>query len=466
MAIMYDRWTPLVSLHGVSAGSYMIIFKFLCKHLTIGNNLLQFHWLGISDADLQDLKTAVPELWEFSIQDLSSAGKLFSLIKSPPVLTQLQKNACDALVREIDPDNGGNLDMILRNYYSAASYPSPPPALCEQLQNYCKISEELFKFIIKKTIAGVQLLNNFVKLRQQCDLLAPCVTALRLGDKDLVECQKIGKKAINFRSAVKDQLSVWFEIQLPYIKATTAENTQLLSSYLQGASYDADLTLRNLNEWKRGNQLHLKFSSFVPISSDSWDDVGVCSNEVDSFFETISSFTMSPSAIAAQKLPNKKKEVANLREKIIPLIGEPDDDFKMDHNNDPEQIAVLITDAEHLFQELMKMAEHGIEFITSNMGVNRDEFSRWRVELLKLQKLVKMEQEVKKKDASSLKDLHAKNVKPRFLPKITSLETYSQFYFIWSNEAENYPSEVLKINAIRGCISDPVDKANTMALNS
>ena len=85
-----------------------------------------------------------------------------------------------------------------------------------------------------------------------------------------------------------------------------------------------------------------------------------------------------------------------------------------------DHFAVLITDTEHLFQEIVKMAEHGIEFNSANMGVDRDEFSRWRIELLKLQKLVKMDQETKKKESNSIKDLHAKNVKPRFLPKITS----------------------------------------------
>ena len=119
---------------------------------------------------------------------------------------------------------------------------------------------------------------------------------------------------------------------------------------------------------------------------------------------------------------------------------------------------------ETLFQDVLKLSEFGVDF--STLGVERQEFSRWRVELKKLETLVRSESESAKKETQSIQSLHASAVKPRPLPKISSLENYSRFLFIWKAEGANYKSETLKVNAIRSSITDPVDKNNTLALTS
>ena len=236
-------------------------------------------------------KNKILPLWELF--------KKKSIIKSPPVLTQTQKNALDGYVRGIDPENDNDLDSILKSYYSASSYPTPPPSLSEKIQNYARKSEEMIKWLIKKTIAATLLVGNYSKLRQQCDLLSPMITNLRLGDVDLVACQTVGKTAIALRATVQEQLKSWFSCQPPYHKSTPADNTQLMASYFQGATFEAELSLQSLNEWKRNGRLHLQLSAFVPLSTDSWDGLRICSGEIDDFFTTISSFNMSPSAVAA-----------------------------------------------------------------------------------------------------------------------------------------------------------------------
>ena len=101
MSFQYERWSNIVSLASVGAADYITLFKFFCNNVTINNNLLQFWWLSVPDSEFTQLHDLAPIFWEWTKNDIASVGKMFSILKSPPVLTQTQKNALDELVKTI-----------------------------------------------------------------------------------------------------------------------------------------------------------------------------------------------------------------------------------------------------------------------------------------------------------------------------------------------------------------------------
>ena len=69
----------------------------------------------------------------------------------------------------------------------------------------------------------------------------------------------------------------YFSYNIPYLRVDNNATSDFLASYMQGATFEVDIDMLQLCEWKNNNQLHLKFSDFTPISIFTWDDLGTLS---------------------------------------------------------------------------------------------------------------------------------------------------------------------------------------------
>ena len=112
----YETWKPFVGSISLGPINYMSVFRFLVENIQIENGLLQFRWLSIDSDKLANLKTSVPELFDYDHRYIWWAGKLFSVLKSPPVLTGGQITILDNLVKAIDPDDANGLVRVLGSY--------------------------------------------------------------------------------------------------------------------------------------------------------------------------------------------------------------------------------------------------------------------------------------------------------------------------------------------------------------
>ena len=459
---MYNSWGDFTGDQQLSAANYMVIFRFFCENAHLVNNLIQFRYLSISGQVLNTLKNQIPGLFEYQNDNIWWAAKLFSLLSNPPTLTRGQLTILNNIAQQsLDPD-GTQLAGILRLYYDRTSFPDPAPPLCEQMFNYFLISYDTFKWIIRKTKLACALVSSYKKLRETVDQLGPTLTAVRIGELNISAAQSRGKTAYNLRKQTFEAASKYFQSNIPYLRVDAPATSDFLASYLQGATYEADIEMVQLCEWKNNNQLHLKFSDFTPISIFTWDDVGNYSNRIDDYFTTLSTFNLSPAAIALQKLPQLQEEIRNLRIKIEPLVGTTED-FIFE-SKDLQQTILLIQDVENLTKNIMEAVRNGI--LWQDMEIEKNELDFWRLGLLKLKKHIEEINTEKQKNSKASSELYSKVCKPRTVPKIHDEESYAQFYFIFQQEVKNYQTEELKISLLRSCIVNRNDKNNTAHLSS
>ena len=462
MANMYSSWVEFSDEPQLNSTHYMALYRFFCEHADLINNLIQFRYLSIDEQTLDNLKHDIPVLFEYEC-DIWWAAKLFSALANPPTLTRGQFTILDNIASQLlDPDGDKQLEGILRLYYDRHGFPDPPPRLSEQLFNYFIISADTLKWVIQKTRLACSLVSSYRKLRESTDQLNPTLTAVRVGDLPLSTAQSRGKSAYNIRRHTMEAAKQYFSYNIPYLRVDNNATSDFLASYMQGATFEVDIDMLQLCEWKNNNQLHLKFSDFTPISIFTWDDLGTLSQKIDDFFTTISTFNLSPAAIALQKIPQIKNEITTIRSKVVDLIGE-DDTFVFE-SKDLQRVVLLSTDIEALTKTIMDLVTNGIPW--SDIGIQKDELDSWRLGLMKLKKHIEEINSEKLKQVKASSELYTKTCKPRPIPKITDEESFANFYFVYKSEEKNYPTEELKISLLRTCISNKKDKTNTIHLTT
>ena len=111
--------------------------------------------------------------------------------------------------------------------------------------DYFLISYDTFKWIIiiKKTKLACTLVSSYRKLRMTVDQLSPSLTAVRIGELRLSTAQSRGKKAYNIRRQTFEAATKYFQSNIPYLRVDTAATSDFLASYLQEATFEADIEM-------------------------------------------------------------------------------------------------------------------------------------------------------------------------------------------------------------------------------
>ena len=245
---MYSSWSDFSEEPQLNQAHYMILYRFFCENAELNNRLIQFRYLNISEDSLNNLKNDIPVMFQFKSDDIWWAAKLFSLLANPPTLTRGQYTILDNIATQLlDPDGDRQLEGILRLYYSRHSFPDPPPRLCIQLFNYFVISRDTMKWIIYKTQLACTLVAGYRKLRESVDQLTPALTAVRLGDMALSAAQTKGRSSYNLRKHAIEATKAYFASKIPYLRVDSAATSDFLASYIQNATYEADIELVQLS---------------------------------------------------------------------------------------------------------------------------------------------------------------------------------------------------------------------------
>ena len=197
----------------------------------------------------------------------------------------------------------------------------------------------------------------------------------------------------------------------------------------------------------RHNRLHLIVCSAAPDSIRSWAEVGVAGLELNSFFTEIRSTIVDPLTIAAGKIPTKKVEVTNMRDKVTKALAEPPT---------LEAITLLQQDLSQLFKSILEMSDPGVPFTKHDVGTDREEMDKWRADIM----LSHTAREEKEDTEKAQVESYQKATKTQKLPQITQGD-WGKFLYILRSEVKLYASDQIRLNVILGLLVDQVDKSAT-----
>jgi hypothetical protein len=160
---------------------------------------------------------------------------------------------------------------------------------------------------------------------------------------------------------------------------------------------------------------------------------------------------------AMSKIPSKLSEVASMRAKVTAALTGDNLTF--------ESVSLLHADLTELFKSLTEMADLGVLFNKDTLGVDRDEFSEWRLEVLKKYTEMKKTRQEKDDIEKALADTYQRGTKIRKMPDITQA-TWARFLFIWKSESLHYSTDLQRLGVIRSHLVDSVDKHSTEHISS
>ena len=118
-----------------------------------------------------------------------------------------------------------------------------------------------------------------------------------------------------------------------------------------------------------------------------------------------------------------------------------------------------------LFKSLTNMSDLGVLFNKDTLGVDRDELSEWRLEVLKKYTEMKKTRQEEDDISKALADTYQRGTKIRKMPDITS-QTWARFLFIWKSESLYYSTDLQRLGVIRNHLVDSVDKHSTEHISS
>ena len=162
----YDGWREYTKPEAVTHKTHFIdLFKFVTKNTTCDpvNNLLVFKWLEIEDKDLADLKTKVPEIWDYENDDLACSAKIMSLLQQIPILTGGQHQLLNQAVEEIQPDQ---VRGVLKTYYPDQGTPDDAVPLFELFLKFARISEGTVEYLVNKCVKASAVVKEYEYCRK------------------------------------------------------------------------------------------------------------------------------------------------------------------------------------------------------------------------------------------------------------------------------------------------------------
>jgi hypothetical protein len=189
-----------------------------------------------------------------------------------------------------------------------------------------------------------------------------------------------------------------------------------------------------------------------PDSLRSWEEFGSVSRDLNAFFGEIRGTIIDPITSAMSKIPSKLAEVTTMRAKVHDSLEDPDVTY--------ESISLLHTDLAELFKSLCTMSDLGVLFQVDTLGVDREEFSSWRLKILTKYTVMKKARDEKENISKALQDTYQKSTKIRKLPDVTQ-STWARFLFIWKSESLHYSTDLQRLGVLRSHLIDAVDKHST-----
>jgi hypothetical protein len=225
-----------------------------------------------------------------------------------------------------------------------------------------------------------------------------------------------------------------------------------LRTFLESVNVVEDFSILTIKNLVRRNVLHLTSSIDVPDSLRSWEEFGAVSHDLNTFFQEIRSTIIDPITSAMSKIPSKLSEVASMRAKVTATLTGDNVTF--------ESVSLLQADLTELFKSLTEMADLGVLFNKDTLGVDRDELSEWRLEVLKKYTEMKKTRQEKDDIEKALADTYQRGTKIRKMPEITPA-TWARFLFIWKSESLHYSTDLQRLGVIRSHLVDSVDKHST-----
>ena len=152
------------------------------------------------------------------------------------------------------------------------------------------------------------------------------------------------------------------------------------------------------------------------------------------------------------KIPAKLAEVNVMRVKVAEALTNDDVTF--------ESISLLHADLGDLFKSCCTMSDLGVLFNKSTLGVDREEFSDWRLTVLTKYTAMKKSRQEQEDIEKSLTETYQRGTKIRKIPDITQ-PTWARFLFIWKTESLHYSTDLQRLGVLRSHLVDPVDKSST-----
>ena len=106
------------------------------------------------------------------------------------------------------------------------------------------------------------------------------------------------------------------------------------------------------------------------------------------------------------------------------------------------------------------MSDLGVLFQKDTLGVDREEFSSWRLKILTKYTVMKKLRQEKEDITKALADTYQRGTKIRKLPDVTQ-PTWARFLFIWKSESLHYSTDLQRLGVLRSHLVDAVDKHST-----
>ena len=200
-----------------------------------------------------------------------------------------------------------------------------------------------------------------------------------------------------------------------------------------------DFSISAIKILVRNNKLHLTSCVDAPDSMRSWEEFGAASQELNQYFQELRSTIIDPITSAMSKIPTKLQEVTGMRVKVNKALTEDTTTF--------ESVSLLQSDLSELYKSLVEMSDLGVLFNKATLGVDRDELSNWREEVMKQFTKMKKTKQEEEDVSKALADTYQRNSKIRKLPEITSAN-WVKFLFIWRSESEHYSTDLQRLGVI------------------
>jgi hypothetical protein len=248
----------------------------------------------------------------------------------------------------------------------------------------------------------------------------------------------------------------YFVITIPqYVEGDSLQS--FLRTFLESANIAEEFSVSAIKSLVRRNVLHLTSSVDVPDSLRSWEEFGTAFHDLNSFFQEIRSAIIDPITSVMSKIPSKQFEVASMRTKVTKALTEDTIMF--------ESVSLLQSDLTELFKSSVDMSDLGVLFNKATLGVDRDELSTWREDIMKQYTKMKKTRQEEDDISKALADTYQQWTKIRKMPDITS-QNWASFLFIWKSESEHYSTDLQRLGVIRSHLVDNVDKHSTEHISS
>jgi hypothetical protein len=407
--LVYERctWTPPNEIRGFLDNKTLI--NWALRFISFEGNWILLRPFSCSKAELKTLSDSLPDVGTLKYDHQSALTIFFHLGKHLRFNVD-QIAELDALIVA----KAENMEVLLRSYFPNSTGQS----VYKVFTQWADLGFTSWIFLMNKCHWATQILLRFSPYKTAVDNLLPALNGLVLGNKTKPECQVLGAAAVTLQETCFDAIEAYFSIPMP--EHFLGDSVQsFLRTFLEDVSVLEDFSILIIKNRTRRYTLHLTCSVHPPDSLRSWEEFGSVSRDLNSFFGEIRGTIIDPITSAMSKIPSKLAEVTVMRTKVHDALEDNDITY--------ESIHLLHTDLGELFKSCCTMSDLGVLFQKDTLGVDREEFSSWRLKILTKYTVMKKLQQQKEDITKALADTYQRGTKIRKLPDVTQ-PTWARFH--------------------------------------